>query len=221
MIKSAQRMVATGLLACLAIARADQQPAPVVKPLSTPTPTYPKAEFDAGHQGTVVLGVHVLKDGSVGTTSVYQSSGYPALDQAAQDAAAGWKFSTPTTVAGDPVEADVQLPLSFNISNGTNALQQDAAQEMKRLLKMPCSQINTEVAAFKSTQGDKKLGEMTTFKETTGALFLASYAKPMDARMKLVGRLDRAYPAVVDACTAQPDAIYENVLADALKATPP
>src|SRR2546427_9542642 len=63
-------------------------------------------------QGKVVLKILVRSDGSVGQVNLVESSGYPALDEAAVRAAALWRF-TPATRDGQPVEAWAVIPIRF------------------------------------------------------------------------------------------------------------
>ena len=63
-------------------------------------------------QGRVVLRILVRSDGSVGQVNLVESSGYPALDEAAVRAAALWRF-TPATRDGQPVDAWAMIPIRF------------------------------------------------------------------------------------------------------------
>lgn len=85
---------------------------PVAPPklLSAPPPHYPAAARSAKKSGRVGVLIRVRGDGSAASTSVYQSSGSPQLDQAATEAARGWKFSqTPSLAPGATVSVVVQV----------------------------------------------------------------------------------------------------------------
>ena len=69
------------------------------RPLSQPI--YPSASRRLGEQGTVVLRLHVLEDGSVADVRIDRSSGHPDLDYAAYYEAFRWRID-PGTVAGVP-----------------------------------------------------------------------------------------------------------------------
>jgi TonB family protein len=85
-------------------------PATPPKLLSAPPPRYPAAARAAKKSGKVGVLVRVRGDGSAASTSVYQSSGSPQLDQAATEAARGWKFSqTPSLDSGATVSVVVQV----------------------------------------------------------------------------------------------------------------
>ncbi|MEW6186021.1 MAG: energy transducer TonB [Thermodesulfobacteriota bacterium] len=78
------------------------------------SPYYPAAARDQGWQGTVLLKVNVLKDGSVGSLALQRSSGYPVLDRSALKAVRDWKF-IPAKKEGQPVEMEVQVPVKFRL----------------------------------------------------------------------------------------------------------
>lgn len=68
------------------------------KPISTPSPSYPRAAIQRGQEGSVVCELHVSASGKVTHVEVVQSSGYELLDSAAKKALGKWVF--------EPSEAD-------------------------------------------------------------------------------------------------------------------
>lgn len=76
-------------------------------------PRYPHSALKQELEGQVLLVVHVEADGSVGALRVERSSGHAVLDDAAQDAAAGWQFSPGRTHDGEPVAGLVTIPVDF------------------------------------------------------------------------------------------------------------
>lgn len=66
-------------------------------------PMYPKADVQAGHQGTVTLGFLVDENGGVKDSKVTGSSGFMGLDMAAQTALAKCSFQS-ARENGKPVE---------------------------------------------------------------------------------------------------------------------
>lgn len=67
-------------------------------------PVYPKADMQAGHQGTVTVGFLVDENGRVKDSKVTGSSGFMRLDQAAQTALGKCSFH-PALENGKPVES--------------------------------------------------------------------------------------------------------------------
>lgn len=75
---------------------------------------YPEALRDSGVGGTVVLWIHVDEDGDVERSRVQQSSGYRALDEAAEEIVAAMEFS-PALNRDDPTAVWVQQRIQFRV----------------------------------------------------------------------------------------------------------
>lgn len=94
------------------------QPAPTSsdratpQPLSTPAPRYPQEALRMGAGGTVRVRVTVAADGSVDRLELASGSGNRHLDRAAMEAVRRWRFQ-PATRGGQPVSAEVVVPISF------------------------------------------------------------------------------------------------------------
>src|SRR3989442_13169467 len=59
---------------------------------NNPRPEYPRAAREAGWEGTTVLQVLVLPDGTAGSVTLQKTSGYAVLDEAALTAVKAWRF---------------------------------------------------------------------------------------------------------------------------------
>jgi TonB family protein len=79
-------------------------------------PVYPEESRRLGEQGTVLLKVAVSSRGKVLATTVGRSSGFPRLDQAAQEIVSTWAFS-PARKNGLAVAGRVLLPIEFRMTN--------------------------------------------------------------------------------------------------------
>jgi len=66
--------------------------------LENSPPVYPPAAKRKGYEGTVLLSVKILTNGTVSELRVKKSSGYSILDRAALKAVEKWKFEIPFTV---------------------------------------------------------------------------------------------------------------------------
>ncbi|QSR88436.1 energy transducer TonB [Methylacidiphilum caldifontis] len=85
--------------------------------LRNPAPVYPAAAKAAGHQGLVILRVHVSSNGYPTSVTIGKSSGYPELDQAAETTVRKyWRFKPPTML-GMPIDVDVDVPIRFKINS--------------------------------------------------------------------------------------------------------
>jgi periplasmic protein TonB len=78
-------------------------------------PDYPPSANEAGWEGTVMLRVEVLPDGSAGSVSVKRSSGYAILDDAALRAVQRWRFR-PAMDGNFPIRSVVDQPVTFNLN---------------------------------------------------------------------------------------------------------
>lgn len=82
--------------------------------LHNPAPAYPSESRQSGEEGKVLLRVLVNNQGLVEQVSLKKSSGYPRLDQAAQDTVQQWRF-VPARRGEQVVSAWVQVPVSFSL----------------------------------------------------------------------------------------------------------
>ena len=81
---------------------------------SNPKPSYPGASRRLGEQGTVFLRVYVTSVGDPARVELKTSSGFPRLDQSAQNAVQGWKF-VPAKRGEQAVDAWVVVPIKFSL----------------------------------------------------------------------------------------------------------
>jgi len=77
-------------------------------------PTYPTDALLARLEGRVILRVQVKATGEAQQVLLENSSGHPALDEAARLAVIKWKFR-PAKRAGKPIESEVLVPINFSI----------------------------------------------------------------------------------------------------------
>jgi TonB family protein len=82
-------------------------------PLSPPV--YPPASRRLKEQGTVVLRLHVLEDGSVADAVIAQSSGYPDLDHSAYSEVLQWRLD-PGTIDGVPAPMWGRFAVTFKLT---------------------------------------------------------------------------------------------------------
>jgi TonB family protein len=85
-----------------------------VKPLKTERPLYPRMAREQGWQGKVILRAHVTAEGTVKNATVQESSGFPALDDSAEQAVKTWSFE-PAKNGEFAVASVVDLPIRFDL----------------------------------------------------------------------------------------------------------
>ena len=81
---------------------------------NNPRPEYPRAAREAGWEGTTVLQVLVLPDGTAGSVTLHKTSGYAVLDEAALTAVKAWRF-IPAMDGNSPIKSMVRLPIRFDL----------------------------------------------------------------------------------------------------------
>ncbi len=79
-------------------------------------PAYPLAARRRGHEGVVVLRVRVSPTGACLSLVVARSSGHAELDEAALEAVRTWRFA-PAVRGGVPVEAELEIPIRFRLTD--------------------------------------------------------------------------------------------------------
>lgn len=83
--------------------------------LTTAPPTYPKAAFDQGLSGKVVLRVEVDASGKVGNVRVLSSTPAGVFDAASVAAAKEWTFA-PARRNGTAVASALKIPMTFELN---------------------------------------------------------------------------------------------------------
>ena len=72
-------------------------------------PNLPFGVYVQGLNGSVVLSLTLDKSGHVTSTNVLRSSGHPALDELARNAAMGWRLSPDSVLPTDISKGRVEL----------------------------------------------------------------------------------------------------------------
>jgi len=81
---------------------------------------YPKADKEAGHQGTVIVQAYVDENGDVTEATVKESPGWEGLDKAAIDAIKQTKFK-PALKGEKPVAVYIAVPVKFELNDDKKA----------------------------------------------------------------------------------------------------
>lgn len=83
-------------------------------PLNNPAPAYPNLSRRLGEQGTVLLEILILANGSVGEVRIKESSGHKRLDETAMKAVKRWRY-TPAKRAGTAIDYWYLQPVDFSL----------------------------------------------------------------------------------------------------------
>ena len=84
-------------------------------------PSLPFGVYIQGLNGSVVLSLTMDKSGHVTSTSVLRSSGHPALDELARNAASQWRLSPDSVLPTDISKGRVEL-VSFKTQKRVKSL---------------------------------------------------------------------------------------------------
>ena len=84
-------------------------------------PTLPFGVYIQGLNGSVVLSLTMDKSGHVTGTSILRSSGHPALDELARNAAMTWRLSPDSVLPTDITKGRVEL-VSFKTQQRVKSL---------------------------------------------------------------------------------------------------
>ena len=90
------------------------EPTPVYDNLVNTKPVYPKIAIQRNWQGTCILELEVLTDGTVGSIKLLKTSGRKLLDQSAIRAVRFWKF-TPATKKGKNIKSKLKVPIEYKL----------------------------------------------------------------------------------------------------------
>ena len=81
---------------------------------NNPRPEYPRTAREAGWEGTTILQILVMPDGTAGSVTLHKTSGYAVLDDAALNAVKSWRF-IPAMDGHFPIQSAVRLPIRFDL----------------------------------------------------------------------------------------------------------
>lgn len=100
---------------------AEGKPIPEEKELAlpryreNPQPPYPPIARKRGYEGTTLLSLYVLEDGTVGKVVVKKTSGHSILDRAAVRTVEKWLFE-PASTMGRAIPLWVDIPIRFVVT---------------------------------------------------------------------------------------------------------
>ncbi len=80
--------------------------------LNNPKPAYPRLSYQMGEEGRVMLNVLIGADGTPLKVEIYQSSGYPRLDNAGMETVMRWRY-VPGKRGGVPETMWFKVPVKF------------------------------------------------------------------------------------------------------------
>ncbi|GEM_PF-2460151 len=159
---------------------------------------YPEEAKLLGHQGTAVVKVTVLTDGTLESATIHVSSRSKILDQAALETVKSWKFGPAIDKEGRPVDSSGGVKVTFY------------KDDPETFHLKTCSDVNIDVKYFKNTFPELRIEKM----------YLNSLAMiltwPKDQNAKRVMHVARAFSpsfskSLAD-CEAHPEEKFLDLL---------
>jgi protein TonB len=84
--------------------------------LDTPPPAYPRYLRKRGMEGTVLLRVEILADGSAGKVEVIEKSPFAQLDELAREKVRTWRF-VPAHQGDKAIDSSMTIPVEFRLTD--------------------------------------------------------------------------------------------------------
>lgn len=165
-------------------------------------PAYPPAEEAAHHGGRVELNIKVKDDGTVEAVQVSKGTGFPALDQAAVDAAKAWKFAPATDDAGKPMGSEVTFALNFS----------PPPRDLDH--KLTCRQLGEQVAELRAIAPEASLDNVPGLGALQDIAAATDAVLPADMRGRVLASMPKLYEDLLAACAKEPDRPYFDVYMD-------
>lgn len=202
------------MILSILVALAAQAAAPAAPPAPTPPPiirgapprflsgpqsAYPEAEQNAGHHGKVMVSGLVGLDGRFRDLTVVESSGVPALDQSALDAARATLFTPGRDAQDNPVEMRARMPFYFARYRST---------EPGAALRYTCAQWVQDMDWWRSVHPNAPWGDHELYQLTRGAGLLGridAIQDPASAQAH-IRDFERRWERGLEACRRRPQA---------------
>lgn len=165
-------------------------------PAERPYP--PQARLE-GHQGLVQLGLTIQENGQPTDIKLIQSSRSSVLDEAAMQAARTWRFLPTRDANGQTIATRVIQPVMYRKDS------EDSLTSKK------CSDLNTDLAWFKTAYAELPLSKMSVYDLSLNALLDES--GPTSGKAEAIkAEYQQAFERALARCAAQPDGLYWDAL---------
>ena len=92
----------------------EPEPTEAVEYPDNQKPLYPRVAIQRGWQGTCILELQILEDGTVGNIILLKTTGRKLLDQSAIRTVKYWRFK-PATKKGKTIKTKIKVPIEFKL----------------------------------------------------------------------------------------------------------
>lgn len=173
------------------------------RPLATGFRPYPAEAMLAGHQGLVRLRFTIKVNRQTGNVELMTSSRSPTLDRAAMQAATVWRFTPAMDANGEPVASKAVQNVVYRKDSGDS------------LPSKKCSELNTDLAWFKTAYAELPLSKMPVYGLSL-ALLLDGSGPTSGTAEAIKVAYPPAFKRALARCAAQPDGLYWDALTSEL-----
>lgn len=160
---------------------------------------YPPQARREGHQGLVKLGMAVQSNGEPTDIKLILSSRSSVLDDAAMQAARTWRFLPARDANGQAIATRVIQPVMYRKDS------EDSLPNKK------CSDLNTDLAWFKTAYAELSLSKMPVYELSLNVLL--SESGPSSEKGEAINAAyPQAFERALARCAAQPGGLYWDAL---------
>lgn len=152
-----------------------------------------------GHQGLVRLRFTIKVNGQTDDIELITSSRSPALDRAAMQAATVWRFKPAMDANGQPVASKAVQDVVYRKDS------EDSLPSKK------CSELNTDLAWFKTAYAELPLSKMPVY-DLSITLLLDGSGPTSGTEAEIKAEYPQAFERALARCAAQPDGLYWDAL---------
>jgi protein TonB len=184
-------------------------------PVYTPQPKFPETLKSAGIAGETRVQFVVHSNGYVSNIKILKSDD-PLFSKASRAAVKKWKFKPWEVTNERPASVEVVAPMIFTSGYGTQL-----PMDINRILsKLPCTQVNAQVADRNLRHPKPPLYELSVFSDVVHYLSkgVPSVQLSESRRSALLDEFTQQIPQIIERCAAAPEAYYADQLPDGIRA---
>jgi TonB family protein len=183
-----------------------------LEPEYAPHADFPIEHFDGQRKVLAKVSYTVSNNGSVSDVEI-ESATNPKFGESVRKVMMLWRFK-PWPLEGNPETVRYESVFVRSLDMGLYQAYK------KKVGRLRCSQLNEEVAKFRTQHPGKALREMPLFTETLIALGLVSIIPEQEftheQSMRWSTVLGGAFPRAIGVCQKNPDGTYLNALPQSL-----
>lgn len=196
-----------GLMLCSVKALAAE---PLLIPVQTGKPEFPRPLIDARHTGKVRVQLTVAAHGGIQAARIVESS-HPQFAEATQRAVTQWRFQPWEVANGAPSSLMITVPILF----GARGIEPFSPEITVGLRNTLCAYLSYEVKTSLRNFADEPLSKVDVFwytREFLSGTYVAQHIPDPRTRSALIVQMENAIPEMVKRCERNPDHPFAKYL---------